>query len=182
MKHPKDVLDYKCRDCRLWRTRIHVVWGSGNPDAVIGFIGEGPGREENIKGEAFVGRSGKLLRKIIKALKIKEFIILNVVKCRPPDNRNPRKDEIEACKRYLKKQIKCLPNIKVFVLLGRTAWTAVTGLNGPVMTEHGKTVKIRNIHYIYTFHPSFLLRNQSKEILKAFISDIRKAKHYAETR
>ena len=182
MKHLKEVLDFDCKDCRLWRTRTQVVWGSGNPLAKIGFIGEGPGKDEDLEGEAFVGRSGKLLRRIINALKIKTFIILNIVRCRTPDNRNPKPDEIEACSKYLNKQIKCLPNIKVFILLGRVAWRSVTGLNDPVNANHGKTVKKGGLLYIYTFHPSFLLRNQSKDILKAFISDIRKAKTYAKTR
>jgi len=178
MKHPKDVLNYSCKDCKLWHSRSQVVWGAGNPIAKIGFIGEGPGVEEDESGIAFVGRAGRLLRKILKHLDltIEDVIILNVVKCRPPHNRNPKPKEIEACKKYLDLQFKCLKKLTLMVCLGRVSWTAITNRIEPVTKEHGRLYNLNGIYYLYTFHPSYLLRNPSPELRNQFISDIIKAK------
>lgn len=175
--HPKDIIDYECEDCDLHKLRTNVVWGNGNYLSKIAFIGESPGASEDEEGLAFVGESGILLMKTFWALKRqkKEFLYLNILRCRPPRNRNPSKIEIRACDKYLRKQIQCCPNLKVLVALGRVSWTALTGSELSVIANHGKVIKNGKFKILYTYHPSFLLRNRNIEIKKDFIRDIRKA-------
>jgi DNA polymerase len=183
MKYPKDVVNYQCRDCILWKTRTQVVWGDGFPTAQLGFIGEGPGREEDETGIAFVGKAGRLLRKILGLLRLKrKVIILNLVKCRPPQNRPPLPSEFEACSKYLYRQIDALPNLRVIVVLGRVPWKFLTGKEEPVIQNRGKTEKWHNQLLLYTYHPSFLARSHDKDRLKEFIKDLKKAKAIAGIR
>src|SRR5713226_7587019 len=111
-----------CTKCRLSRTRTQVVWGTGNPNADLMFIGEAPGRDEDLQGKPFVGRAGQLLTDIIKAMKLTrdDVYIANVVKCRPPENRNPEPDELDACRPFIRRQIELIKP-KVIVTLGRFA-------------------------------------------------------------
>ena len=170
-------LDYECTECRLHETRIQVVWGSGNLNSKLCFMGEGPGREEDEQGEAFVGQAGDMLIRILKLLKItrQDILILNLVKCRPPNNRNPRSDEIAACRTYLNTQIMEAKNLNTIVALGRVPWKGLTGRSESVTALHGSTVKIGRYLYLYTYHPSYLLRNQTVELKYQFLRDIRKA-------
>jgi uracil-DNA glycosylase family 4 len=158
-----------CIKCPHLAARRHtVVFGVGNPDAKLMFIGEGPGEEEDLKGEPFVGRAGQLLTKMIVAMGLtrEQVYIANIVKCRPdmppgvPGNRKPTKQEMETCVPYLRTQIDV---IKPFVLVALGA-TAVEGLMGPVGTIgslRGKFLEYRGIPMMPTYHPSYLLRNQS---------------------
>src|SRR4029077_61697 len=111
-----------CQNCRLAKSRTQVVYGVGNPNADLMFIGEAPGRDEDLQGQPFVGRAGQLLTDIIKAMKLTrdEVYIANVIKCRPPENRNPEQDEIDACRPYIRRQIEIIQP-KVIVTLGRVA-------------------------------------------------------------
>lgn len=154
-----------CKRCKLCKTRTNIVFGIGSPKAKLMFIGEGPGEDEDLKGEPFVGRAGQLLTNIIKAMGLKreDVYIANVVKCRPPQNRNPEPDEISACRPFLEKQIEAIKP-QIIVALGN--WAAQTLLN----TDKGIT-KIRGQFFYYkdsikiipTYHPSYLLRNEGKK-------------------
>jgi DNA polymerase len=116
-----------CEKCRLAKTRTQVVYGVGNPNADLMFIGEAPGRDEDIQGKPFVGRAGQLLTDIIKAMKLTrdDVYIANVIKCRPPENRNPEPDELEACRPWIKRQIEIIKP-KVIVTLGRFGLQSLT--------------------------------------------------------
>src|SRR3954470_17997959 len=117
-----------CEKCNLSRTRTQVVYGVGNPNADLMFIGEAPGRDEDLKGEPFVGRAGQLLTDIIKAMKLTrdDVYIANVIKCRPPENRNPEPDELEECRPFIRRQIEMIKP-RVIVTLGRFALQSLTG-------------------------------------------------------
>src|SRR5437764_8756699 len=117
-----------CDKCRLAKTRTNAVYGVGNPNADLMFIGEAPGRDEDLKGEPFVGRAGQLLTDIIKAMKLTrdDVYIANVIKCRPPENRNPEADELEQCRPYILRQIELIKP-KVIVTLGKFAFQSLTG-------------------------------------------------------
>jgi uracil-DNA glycosylase family 4 len=173
--HPREVIDRDCYDCSLWMDRKQVVWGSGDPEAEVCFVGEAPGKNENEKGEAFVGQAGKLLRTIIKALKIKKFIFLNAVRCRPPQNRKPKDKEIAACRKYLKRQLKCLPNLKVVVALGHTAWLGLLYRDESVVHNHGKVVKKGDRFYLLAYHPGYVNRNKGL-LLEPYIKDLKKVR------
>jgi len=177
MKHPLEVINYDCRDCKLYKHRTLVVWGNYNPLAKIVFMGEGPGEDEDLSGFAFVGRSGRLLVRFIKAIGFDtdNVLFLNLIRCRPPNNRNPKKDEIRACSKYLKRQLRCCPNLKVMVCLGRVPWNGMTGRSDPVTKNHGKVINKGNLKMLYTYHPSYILRNNTPEVKKDFIRDLRKA-------
>jgi DNA polymerase len=150
-----------CRRCKLCDGRTHIVFGVGNPRARIMFIGEGPGRDEDIQGEPFVGRAGQLLTDIITkgmGMKREDVYIANVVKCRPPDNRNPEPDEIEACEPFLRKQIE-LVGPRIIVGLGKVAVQALLRTKTPITQVRGKWQAYRGIKLMPTFHPAYLLRN-----------------------
>ncbi|MBI5048597.1 MAG: uracil-DNA glycosylase [Deltaproteobacteria bacterium] len=154
-----------CKRCKLHQTRTNIVFGVGNPNASLVFVGEGPGEDEDIQGEPFVGRAGQLLTRIIKAMGLKreDVYICNVVKCRPPGNRNPETDEIATCKPFMEKQINAIKP-QIIVALGTHA--AQTLLNTPVKITalRGKFHWYRNgIRVMPTFHPSYLLRNEGKK-------------------
>ena len=150
-----------CQKCKLGKTRTNLVFGVGNPDADIVFVGEGPGRDEDLKGEPFVGRAGQLLTDIItKGMKMRreDVYICNVVKCRPPENRNPEPDEIEACEPFLIKQLEII-RPEVIVALGTFAAKTLLKTELPISKLRGKFHDYKGIKVMPTFHPSYLLRN-----------------------
>jgi DNA polymerase len=151
-----------CTRCRLAEGRKSVVFGSGDPDADLMLIGEGPGAEEDRQGLPFVGPAGELLTKIIQAIEMKreEVFIANVVKCRPPGNRDPQPDEVQACRGYLEKQIS-LVRPKVLVALGRVAAQALLGTESPIGQLRGRWHQAFGIPTMVTYHPAALLRNQA---------------------
>jgi len=151
-----------CERCRLWRGRNSVVFGSGDPDADLMFIGEGPGAEEDRRGLPFVGAAGELLTKIIEAIDLTrdQVYIANVVKCRPPGNRDPLPDEAAACRGYLDGQID-LVRPKVIVALGRVAAQALLGNDLPLGRMRGRWFTVRGVPAMVTYHPAALLRNRA---------------------
>ncbi len=148
-----------CKKCPLWRGRIKFVYGEGNPNAEIMIVGEAPGANENYQGKPFVGRAGQLLTKMLAAIDIKreEVYITNTVKCRPPNNRNPLKDEIAACRFYLEEQISIIKP-KFFLILGRVAADALLHRNIPMKEYRKNTYEIYGAKAYVTYHPSALLR------------------------
>ena len=151
---------HDCTKCRLSATRKNVVFGVGNPNADLMFIGEAPGRDEDEKGEPFVGRAGQLLTDIIKAMKLTrdDVYIANVIKCRPPENRNPEPDELDACRPYIQRQVE-LVNPKVIVTLGRFGLQSLTGKSYSVGSVRGQWLEYNGIKLMPTYHPAYLLRN-----------------------
>ena len=151
-----------CTACKLSEGRNSVVFGSGNPAADLMFIGEGPGAEEDRQGLPFVGPAGNLLTKIIGAIELgrEDVYIANVVKCRPPRNRDPEAEEVAACRGYLEKQIELVAP-KVIVALGRVAAQTLLGLNSPLGRMRGSWHAVCGIPTRVTYHPAALLRNES---------------------
>lgn len=150
-----------CQRCKLHKGRTHLVYGEGSPVAKLVFVGEGPGVDEDLAGRPFVGESGKLLTKIIEkgmGLTREEVYICNVVKCHPPKNRDPEKDEIEACVPFLKKQLQII-SPEVICCLGRVACQALFGGEFKITHERGKWRSYEDIPLMPTFHPAYLLRN-----------------------
>lgn len=151
----------QCQKCDLAKTRHNVVFGVGVPDAEILFIGEGPGENEDLQGEPFVGKGGMLLDKFLTAIDLsreKNIYIANMVKCRPPHNRDPSQEEIDACIGYLRKQTALLKP-KIIVCLGRIAACALMEKNFKVTKQHGQWIERNGIAMMGTFHPAALLRN-----------------------
>jgi uracil-DNA glycosylase len=149
-----------CRRCKLCSGRTQIVFGVGNPSAQVMFIGEGPGEDEDRQGEPFVGRAGKLLTDIITGgmgLRRGDVYIANVVKCRPPGNRNPEPDEIAACQPFLFAQIDAV-DPKVIVALGKFAAQTLLQTTAPISKLRGRWVEFRGRKLMPTFHPSYLLR------------------------
>jgi len=153
----------KCKKCALYKSRTNVVLGEGSPNAELMFVGEAPGRDEDLQGKPFVGRAGKLLGKIIEAMGLKreDVYIANILKDRPPDNRNPQEDEIKACIPYLKEQIKIIEP-KVICALGTFAAQRLLGEETTISKLRGKFYVYEGIKLMPTYHPAYLLRN-SKE-------------------
>ena len=150
-----------CTRCDLCQGRHHVVFGTGNPQAKVMFIGEGPGEQEDLKGEPFVGRSGQLMDKMLEYVGLSRktnIYIANMVKCRPPQNRDPSKDEVALCIGYLRNQV-YLIRPKVIVCVGRIAATALISPTYKVTKEHGTFVERNGTLLMGTFHPAALLRN-----------------------
>jgi DNA polymerase len=149
-----------CQKCVLGSTRTKFVFGVGNPNADILLIGEAPGADEDAKGEPFVGRAGQLLNKILDAtgFKREEVFICNILKCRPPGNRNPLPDEVEKCRPYLERQLK-LVNPKLVLLLGRVAAESLLKTKEPLNKLRGKVHDYKGYKVMITFHPAALLRN-----------------------
>jgi uracil-DNA glycosylase family 4 len=162
-----------CKDCKLCKTRTNVVIGTGNKNANIMFIGEGPGADEDKIGVPFVGRAGKLMDNALDGIGIKrdEIYITNIVKCRPPNNRDPEDEEANECKKYLESQI-MLVNPKIIVLLGRIALINILGKQYKITESRGKIIERDGIKYIPIFHPAALLRDETKKIL--FWKDLKK--------
>lgn len=149
-----------CRRCKLSEKRKNIVFGEGNEDADLMFIGEGPGRDEDMQARPFVGEAGKLLTRLIEKLGMKreEVYIANIVKCRPPFNRNPEQDEIDTCKPFVEKQIGIIKP-KVIVCLGRIAAQSLLGIKTPISRLRGHFYSYESIPVMPTFHPAYLLRN-----------------------
>ncbi len=149
-----------CTRCRLHERRINLVFGDGNPEARVIFVGEAPGRDEDLQGLPFVGRAGGLLSKIIHAMGFKrsEVYIANVVKCRPPENRTPSDDEISCCSPFLKRQISAI-SPQVVVALGRVAAQAVLGRGDSIQSLRGRFYDALDCKVMVTYHPAYLLRN-----------------------
>jgi uracil-DNA glycosylase len=153
-----------CQRCKLCSGRTQVVFGVGNSDADLVFVGEAPGADEDRLGEPFVGRAGKLLTRMIEAMGFsrEQIYICNVVKCRPPENRNPELDEIQACEPFLKAQLGIVKP-KVIVALGRFACQCLLRTEETMSDIRGKWQKYEGIAIMPTFHPAYLLRSPSKK-------------------
>lgn len=149
-----------CRRCKLCRGRQTIVFGEGNADAGLMFIGEAPGREEDVQGRPFVGDAGKLLTRLIEKMGLEREAVYigNIVKCRPPMNRDPEEDEISTCLRFIEKQIEIIAP-KVIVSLGRISAHTMTGTKTPITKLRGVFHEYRGIPLMPTFHPAYLLRN-----------------------
>ena len=154
-----------CSRCKLHTLgRRQIVFGVGNPDADLMFVGEAPGADEDIQGEPFVGRAGQLLTKIIAAIGLsrEDVYIANVIKCRPPQNRNPEPDEVDTCEPFLFQQIDAI-RPKVIVALGSFAARALLRTQDPISRLRGRVYEYRGSKLIPTFHPAYLLRNPSSK-------------------
>jgi uracil-DNA glycosylase len=149
-----------CTRCRLCEGRRQVVFGAGNSDADLMFVGEGPGAEEDRQGLPFVGSAGELLTRIVQAIEMTrdEVYIANVVKCRPPGNRDPQPDEVAACRGYLERQI-ALVRPRVIVALGKVATQTLLGNDSPIGRVRGQWFQVQGIPTMVTYHPAALLRN-----------------------
>jgi DNA polymerase len=149
-----------CQRCKLGKTRKNLVFGIGNPRARLVFVGEGPGADEDTKGEPFVGDAGKVLNRIITAMGLKreDVYICNVVKCRPPGNRDPESDEISACSPFLLRQVQSIEP-EVIVALGKFASQTLLGTKEPISKMRGKFRDFHGIPLMPTYHPSYLLRS-----------------------
>jgi len=162
----------RCKKCILSLERTHAVPGEGNFEAKLMFVGEGPGHDEDIQGKPFVGRAGQLLTKIIQAMKFErdEVFITNVVKCRPPGNRTPHRDEINRCSPYLIRQIQLIQP-RVIVSLGKVATDffvpSATGMTG----LRGQFYPWNEIQIMPTFHPSYLIRNEGNREIRRMVWD-----------
>lgn len=159
-----------CELCRLAQTRTHAVPGEGALDSDLMFVGEAPGRDEDLQGRPFVGRAGQLLTKIIAAMKFdrSEVYITNILKCRPPQNRDPKKDEIESCQGYLLEQIERIQP-RVIVTLGKFAAEYFIPNVTSITAMRGKFQLYRHIPVMPTFHPSYLIRNEGNRQLKRMV-------------
>jgi DNA polymerase len=161
----KTEIGPSCTRCKLHTLgRRQVVFGVGNPNADLMFVGEAPGADEDIQGEPFVGRAGQLLTKIIEAIGMsrQDVYIANVIKCRPPQNRNPEPDEVEQCEPFLFRQIDTIKP-KVIVALGKFAAQSLLKTTEPITRLRGREYKYRDAILMPTFHPAFLLRNPSSK-------------------
>ena len=155
----------KCLKCSLSSTRNNVVFGRGNPNSNLFVIGEGPGQQEDEQGLAFVGRAGKMLDSAFLSVGIatnKDCYISNIVKCRPPNNRKPLANEVKECMPWLNEQIELIKP-KIIGLAGSTAVQSYLNIDEPISKLRGEWIVKGNIKYMPIFHPSYLLRNPSKE-------------------
>ena len=156
-----------CRRCKLAPHRTHLVFGVGNPRARLVFVGEAPGRDEDLQGEPFVGRAGQLLTEIItKGMKLRrqDVYIANVIKCRPPDNRNPEPDEVASCEPFLLRQLELI-GPEVIVALGKFAVQTLLRVKTPITQLRGRWYDYHGIKLMPTFHPAYLLRNPADKRL-----------------
>ena len=167
-----------CKKCRLCKGRINVIVGDGTPCAPVMLIGEAPGAQEEITGIPFIGRSGKLLMQMLDEIGIsrkKNLYITNTLKCRPPENRNPKADETKACKPFLDRQIEA-HNPKVIITVGNYATKYFLGKNVAITNVHGQFFNIDNKNIFPVFHPAALLRQQRLKPLA--IEDFNRLKEY----
>jgi DNA polymerase len=153
-----------CKRCELHRTRRTIVFGEGNERATLMFIGEGPGYDEDVQGRPFVGKAGQLLTKIIESIHLprEEVYIANIVKCRPPQNRNPEPDEIQSCNPFLMKQIRVI-RPKIICALGTFSAQTLLKTDTKISALRGKIFDLEGIKVIPTYHPAFLLRNPERK-------------------
>ncbi len=155
----------ECRRCGLCETRHNVVVGVGNPEADVLFIGEGPGENEDIQGEPFVGRAGKLLDKMLNAVDLdrnKNIYIANIVKCRPPQNRDPKPEEQEQCIDWLRNQVRLIKP-QIIVCLGRISAQKLIDPNLKITKEHGSFIEKGKFLMMPMFHPAAILRNPNQK-------------------
>ena len=152
-----------CHNCRLCQNRTNLVFGVGKPDADIMFIGEGPGEQEDLQGEPFVGPAGKFLDEMLSIIDLdrSKIYIANIVKCRPPMNRDPSDDEQDACIDYLREQIKLI-NPKIIICLGRIAAKRIMSPTLKITISHGDWMCIDGVWHMAMYHPSALLRDVYK--------------------
>jgi DNA polymerase len=168
--HPTDLDSLRafigdCKRCKLSQGRTHLVFGEGSPSARLVFVGEGPGAEEDAAGRPFVGEAGKLLTKIIESgmgLKREDVYICNVVKCRPPHNRDPEAEEVQTCLPFLEQQIRVIKP-EVICTLGRIAAKSLLGREFKITEERGNWFSFMGTPLMATFHPAYILRNPSRE-------------------
>lgn len=151
----------QCRRCALWETRTNLVFGDGNPNASVMFVGEGPGENEDLTGRPFVGRGGQLLTDMLAYVDLvreKNFYIANIVKCRPPKNRDPMPEEQKACMGWLREQMEIIKP-KIVVCLGRISAMALIKPDFRISQEHGLVFDKDGVKYMALFHPAALLRD-----------------------
>jgi DNA polymerase len=162
-----------CTRCRLCEQRTNTVFGEGDPDARIVFVGEGPGETEDQMGRPFVGRSGEKLNEMIRAMGLTrdQVYIANIVKCRPPQNREPAPDEVATCTPFLERQIEII-RPKVIVTLGRPALQFILGKKISISRMRGQWLSWRGTRLMPTFHPAYILRNYTRETREAVWSDL----------
>jgi DNA polymerase len=172
-----------CRRCKLCEARNSIVFGSGNPQADLVVIGEGPGADEDAQGLPFVGRAGQLLTKMLDAVKVSrdEVYICNTVKCRPPSNRNPEADELAACAPFLAEQFGVIQP-KVILSLGSVATQALLRTKEPIGKLRGRIHQYGNAILIPTFHPAFLLRNPGQDYKRMAFEDLKLARREYDAR
>jgi uracil-DNA glycosylase family 4 len=181
----REDLGTDCRLCRLCEARNKIVFGSGNEESKLVFVGEGPGADEDAQGLPFVGRAGQLLTQMIEGTASKEGIpirrpdvyICNVVKCRPPENRAPQPDEMEICGQFLFRQLVTI-RPKAICALGSTAAKALLGTKEGVTRLRGKWHKWRDIPLMVTYHPSYLLRPYNQDAKRESWEDLKKVLHF----
>jgi uracil-DNA glycosylase len=156
----REAIGANCTRCKLHKGRTKLVYGVGNPKAELVFVGEGPGRDEDMQGEPFVGRAGKLLTQMIEAMGLRreDVYICNVVKCRPPENRLPEKDEIATCSPFLMRQLAVI-GPKVICALGSCASQTLLQTTEGISRFRGEWFDFRGSKFIATYHPAYLLRN-----------------------
>jgi DNA polymerase len=154
-----------CTGCRLHETRTFTVFGMGNVDADLVFVGEGPGADEDAAGEPFVGAAGKILTRMIYALGLtrRDIYICNIIKCRPPGNRNPQPDEIDSCKRYLLTQLDVVQP-KVICTLGAVPTHFLLNAKATISRLRGRVFSFRGVKVVPTFHPAYIYRSPSKKL------------------
>ncbi len=154
----------ECKRCKLHRARKTIVFGEGNEKAKLMFIGEGPGYDEDVQGRPFVGKAGQLLTKIIESIRLsrEEVYIANIVKCRPPQNRNPEPDEIQSCNPFLMKQILVIQP-RIICALGTFSAQTLLKSDTKISDLRGKLFDLEGIKLIPTYHPAFLLRNPERK-------------------
>ena len=168
-----------CRNCKLCSNRTNIVFGVGNTNSNVMFIGEGPGADEDAQGIPFVGKAGKLMNNAFDIVGInrEEIYIANIVKCRPPNNRDPQDDEVDACISYLRNQVMIIKP-KIIVLLGRIALQNILGKEYKITASRGKWIEKKGILYMPTWHPAALLRDETKKI--DFINDLKEMMNKAK--
>lgn len=170
MKEIKEAIK-NCNKCKLCKERKNIVFGIGNENADIMFIGEGPGADEDMQGIPFVGKAGQLMCKAFDLVGIEreKVYIANIIKCRPPNNRDPEQDEILGCINYLRNQV-MIVKPKIIVLLGRISLQNILGKEYKITASRGKWVEKKGILYMPTWHPAALLRDETKKV--DFIIDL----------
>lgn len=168
-----------CRGCSLYKTRTHAVMSDGTPEARLVFVGEAPGRDEDLQGKPFVGRAGKLLTKMIEAMGLRreEVYICNILKDRPPANRTPLPEEVDACLPFLREQL-AIVRPQVICVLGAVAAKAFLGPHVAISMVRGKVWDYEGIPLVPTFHPAYLLRNPSAK--RDAWADLKKVKQLLE--
>ncbi len=164
-----------CKKCPLYQNRTNPVFGEGSIDADLMFVGEAPGRDEDLQGRPFVGRAGRLLRDLLKevGIDVESVYIANCLKCRPPNNRDPLPEELVSCFGYLKRQIELIKP-KVIATLGRYSTYELTNQKGALGTLRGKVFDYHGIKVVPLYHPAYLLRNP--KAVEIFLEDLKKVK------